>query len=148
MFDLWAVFRLQTLFAPATWAVPCIVAYRPPVVNNSPYARDCRVPPTIVRPRSISLKPLADPACCYLAIRAIWWIFAPVWAGQCTTSSGWGRAEGSSEADFDYIIMIIGNPGLSRLQGYSPRVRLRVLTTKGSVVAPQADGVTGVPDAC
>ena len=57
----WAVFLLQTLFAPATWAVPCIVAYRPPVVNNRVHERNCRVLPEIVRYPPTSLKPSPYP---------------------------------------------------------------------------------------
>ena len=62
----WAVFLLQTLFAPATWAVPCIVAYGPPVVNNSVHARNRRVLTEIMRDLPTSLKASADPA--YLVI--------------------------------------------------------------------------------
>ena len=56
-----AVFLLQTLFAPATWAVPCIVPYRPPVVNNRVHERNCRVLPEIVRDPLTSLKASTDP---------------------------------------------------------------------------------------
>jgi hypothetical protein len=61
LISLRAVFLLQTLFAPATWAVPCIVAYGPPVVNNWVHARTRRVPTEIVRDLGTSLKAAADP---------------------------------------------------------------------------------------
>jgi len=57
----WAVFLLQTLFAPATWAVPCIVPYGPPVVNNWVHARTRRVPTEIVRDLTTGLKAVVDP---------------------------------------------------------------------------------------
>ena len=56
-----AVFLLQTLFAPATWAVPCIVAYGSPVVNNWVHARTRRVPTEIVRDLGTNLKAAVDP---------------------------------------------------------------------------------------
>jgi len=59
--DLRAVFLLQTLFVPATWAVPCIVPYGPPVVNNWVHARTRRVPTEIVRDLASSLKAVVDP---------------------------------------------------------------------------------------
>ena len=61
LISLRAVFLLQTLFAPATWAVPCIVPYGPPVVNNSVHERNCRVPTEIVRYLPTSLKAPVDP---------------------------------------------------------------------------------------
>ena len=57
----WAVFLLQTLFAPATWAVPCIVPYGSPVVNNWVHARTRRVPTEIVRDLTTGLKAVVDP---------------------------------------------------------------------------------------
>jgi hypothetical protein len=56
-----AVFLLQTLFVPASWAVPCIVPYGPPVVNNWVHARTRRVPTEIVRDPATSLKLPPDP---------------------------------------------------------------------------------------
>jgi hypothetical protein len=56
-----AVFLLQTVFVPATWAVPSIVPYGPPVVNNWVHARDRRVPTEIVRDLPTGLKASPDP---------------------------------------------------------------------------------------
>ncbi len=56
-----AVFLLQTLFAPATWAVPCIVPYGPPVVNNGVHALTRRMLPAIVRDLATGLKAVVDP---------------------------------------------------------------------------------------
>ena len=56
-----AVFRLQTLFAPATWAVDHIVPYGPPAVNNSVHARNRRVLTEIGRDPPTSLKAASDP---------------------------------------------------------------------------------------
>ncbi len=126
--DLWAVFLLQTLFVPATWAVASIVPYGSPVVNSPVHARNCRVPTEIVRCPPTSLKAPTDPQHLVISssdgFRAMSGAFWPRfgWAipnilclGGRFRQSGVGS--GRIQADFDDIISVIGN------RAWSPALR-------------------------